>query len=240
MKITVVTTFAKDHIAVYGRRFIDTFQKHCAFDLKIFAEDFTQQDLNYPVLDYYKHIPEQIEFKQFILENIESSNTKSANRLRKALRWSYKSFVIWYALKNINSDYIVWMDADVETLRPVDETVISKIAKKKLIVANPELIKNDMHIESGFVIFNTKHSLISRVIEHYHQGYHDQQVLNLPKPWDGFWLAKLMKEDKEISNSSDLSKVPYRKIFTYFKHHVGKAKFRNTDLNKYLGRKHCI
>lgn len=236
MNVAFVTTFAKDHIPVYGKRFVSSFTKNCNQNLYIFAEDFAEEDIGHPVLNFYSCIPEQQKFKEKIILETQGLQTKPKNRLAKALRWSYKSYAIWYALSNIEADYIVWLDGDIETIAQISPTLITKNAKQNLIVAYPQLIDGEVHIESGLVIFNKQHPLINKVIDHYYQGYHNYQVLDLNKPWDGFWLAKIFN-DAEISNASDLSKDPYKKLFKHFKHHVGKDKFKNTELNKYLGRK---
>ena len=66
-------------------------------------------------------------------------------------------------------------------------------------------------------------------------GYYFKQVLDLPKPWDGFWLAH-MCEIKKIRKEAILSNAPFKSIKNSFVHHVGKDKFKDLDFDKYLGR----
>lgn len=237
MKVVFVTTFAKDHIELYGKTFLNSFKKNCDHSLVIFAEDFDQTNLETDsLIDFYSNIPEQLNFKNKINELIPHLLTKPQNRLKKALRWSYKSFVIWYALKNIDADYIVWIDADVETIDKVPSKLIKDLCKQKLIMCYPQRIDGELHIESGFIIFNKQHALIDQVIDHYEIGYHHQEVLDLNKPWDGFWLGKLIESDKDIGQVSELCMPPFRNINKYFCHNVGKDKFKDTGLNKFSGR----
>ena len=237
MKVVFVTTFAKDHIELYGKLFLNSFKKNCDYSLLIFAEDFDQTVLETDsLINFYSNIPEQLNFKNKVNELVPNLLAKPQNRLKKALRWSYKSFVIWYALKNIDADYIVWIDADVETIDKVPSKLIEDLCKRKLMMCYPQRIDGELHIESGFIIFNKQHALINNVIDHYYLGYHDQEVLNLNKPWDGFWLGKLIESDQDINRASELCSPPFRNINKYFRHNVGKDKFRDTGLNKFSGR----
>lgn len=232
--VVVITTFARDHIDLYGKRFVDTFKRYCRFPLYVFAEDFSSDEFfGHAVYDYYTHIPEQQKFKDNILKLFPTVSTKEQNRLRKALRWSYKGFVIWHALKNIDAKYIVWIDADVETLSSVPASLARSLCQDKLLMCYPQPLKGDLHVESGFVVFNKQHPEINSIIEHYQNGYVDQQVLKLSKPWDGFWLGKFVERSKECQ----LVRPAFRNIEPFFKHHVGKDKFQDTNLNKYSGRK---
>lgn len=238
-KVVVVTTFAKDHITLYGNSFIENFKRYCNYELELFAEDFTSDDLSTPinVKDFYTHIPEQKEFKEYIELQIPSLTKKPANRLSKALRWSYKSFVIWYALKNIDAKYIVWLDSDVECISPIPYNLIENINSDKLMTVYPQTIDGELHIESGMIIFNKQHKYINTVVEHYYAGYHKKQVLDIQKPWDGFWLGKLINDDIKIRKSSLLIRRPFINVKPYLYHNVGKDKFRDTGLNKFSGRK---
>ena len=230
----VVTTFAQDHISIYGKTFVESFERYCRFPLYIFAEDFSSDDFyGHTVYDYYKHIPEQLEFKNNILKLFPSLNAKEQNRLRKALRWSYKGFVIWHALQNIEAKYIIWIDADVETLSAVPSNLANTLCQDSLLMCYPQPLKGELHVESGFVIFNKQHPQIDLVTDHYKKGYLDQQVLNLSKPWDGFWLGKFIQS----SNNCRLQRPVFGNIRPFFTHHVGKDKFRDTGLNKFSGRK---
>lgn len=234
--VAVVTTFAKDHINVYGKRFVDSFKKNCNYPVYIYAEDFSSEEINHQVTDFYSNIPEHVKFKNSIEEQISNLNVKEQNRLRKALRWSYKSFVIIHALETIKSDYIVWIDADVETINTVPDDLIEKLCGKYLMMCYPQQLDDGVHIESGFIIFNKNHPEIQKVINHYRRGYYLEQVLTIKKPWDGYWLASLVIQNNTVKEKSNLIYTPFSNIRPYFKHHVGKHKFSITNLNKFSGR----
>ena len=232
--VAVVTTFAKDHINIYGKKFVESFKAYCNYPLYIYAEDFTENDIGHKVVDFYTAIPEHKEFKENIEQLKSNASTKESNRLRKALRWSYKSFSTIHALENIKTDYIVWIDADVRTLSTIPANLIEHICEKNLLMCYPQVLSEGIHIESGFVIFNKRHSNISQVIDHYKNGYYKNQILTIPKPWDGYWLSSLVYSN--LQSECKLVLTPFSNIRQYFKHDVGKNKFRATRLNKYSGR----
>lgn len=232
--VAVVTTFAKDHINVYGKRFVQSFKKYCNYPLYIYAEDFKSEDIDYEVVNFYDSIPQHKEFKKNIEQLKNTANPKESNRLRKALRWSYKSFSTIHALENIDADYIVWIDADVITLNTVPNDLVERICESHLIMCYPQSLSEGIHIESGFVVFNKRHSNISQVVEHYKNGYHKNQILTIQKPWDGYWLSELVHAN--LQSDCKLVTTPFSNIRQYFKHDVGKSKFRETGLNKYSGR----
>lgn len=237
--VVVITTFARDHIPLYGNNFIETFKRFCKYDLIVFAEDFTVDDLSNTVnvKDFYTHIPEQQEFKEHIQNISHGLRKKPLNRLAKALRWSYKSYAIWYALKNIETKYIVWLDGDVECKTSIPYNLIQEINQEKLMTVYPQMIDSELHIESGMLIFNRYHARINEVINHYYEGYHNKKVLNIQKPWDGFWLGRLLDTNKAVLKSTNKVRPPFGNVRGMLEHNVGKDKFRDTGLNKFSGRK---
>ena len=58
--VAVVTTFAKDHINLYGKKFVESFNVNCKYPLYIYAEDFTAEDF---VEDYYNYADGKLDFK---------------------------------------------------------------------------------------------------------------------------------------------------------------------------------
>lgn len=236
-EIVFITTFEKEHIELYGKRFINTFNKfNNHLQLYVYAENFQKNEVpgNYSLLDFKQTIPHHQSFTEHIKNKKTNLDLKSTNRLSKALRWSYKSFAIIHALENLKCRYLVWLDGDVETIGCLDLDAIGKINKEKLITVYPQIIKGDLHIESGLIIFNLKHQSIGKIIEHYKLGYYEREILNLNKPWDGFWLGRYCENN---TNEINYIKPPFGNMRGIFKHHVGKEKFRNTDLNKFSGRK---
>lgn len=236
MSVLYITSFANDHLDLYGNRFIESFNKFSNSPLIIYAEGFTNNN----TVDFEETIPEHKQFKNYILKTIDNlQEKKQISRLKKALRWSYKSYSIIHALENYDYQYIVWIDGDVETVNNVPVDLPNKLCKDKLLYGFKENLNvnntTQIHIESGFVIFNKNHQNINKVINGYKQGYYNRLVLNLSKPWDGFWLHKIIT-DNNLTKDCEINKSPFSTIHKYFHHHVGKQKFQNKSVDKHLGR----
>lgn len=240
--VTAITTFSDDHINLYGKRFVEEFVKNSEIPLVVYAENFTKKDLpnNYSLFEFTEVIPEHLEFRNHIYKlSTDLGNIKSIRRLAKALRWSYKSFTIIHALKNIEADYILWLDGDVVTKSTVTHEHIKNLCNNKLLMAYKETLYGQLHIESGLVIYNKKHKMSDKIIKCYEDGYLNKKILELKKPWDGFLLGSFV-ESKDIVNECILHNPPFKNVANLFYHDVGKNKFLTTDLNRYSGRKSLI
>lgn len=216
---------------IYGEKFFKGFEL-VSDPLYFYAENFHRTG----TFDFYETIPDHKEFYNYIkLEQSKITDKKQQRRLDKGLRWSYKSYVIIHALENIDTDYLIWIDGDVQVLKTPPEDLCQKLCGDNLMFGFEESIARMKHIESGFVIFNKNHPNIKYILDGYKEGYYDKKVLTLQKPWDSFWLAHLTNRPN-IKEHCKLVKGPFNCIKEWFYHDVGKSKFANTNVNKYLGR----
>ena len=129
---------------------------------------------------------------------------------------------------------MVWVDADVELFSSVPTDLARRLCQDDLVYCYTQKVKSMNHIESGFVIFNKQHHKIADIVDGYKDRYHNQTVLEMDKPWDGFVLAEMVHGS--LRPYSQISPTPFRDINFYMKHHVGKTKFHNQAVDKYLGR----
>lgn len=237
MSVLYISTFAQDHLKIYGNKFITAFHKNSKNPLTIYAEGFSIGNS----IDFEKNIPQHLEFKNHILSLIDKEkDNKKKSRLKKALRWSYKVYCIIHALETADADYVIWLDGDVQSINAIPQDLAEKLCKNNLLYAYKENLKVQdkiqTHIESGFIIFNKKHPSIKKIIDGYKQGYYQNKILDIPKPWDGFWLYKIIS-DYNLFSECKLIQPPFSTINTIFKHDVGKSKFENQSIDKHLGRK---
>lgn len=122
----------------------------------------------------------------------EIADTKSGFRY-DAIRFAHKIFAIREALDTTAAEFVIWIDADVSTTRPVTLDFLHTLCSKSQYlsflgrehIANPAL----RYPECGFMIFNTKHpdhnpfwELLRR---YYDEGnlfalreWHDSYVIN--------------------------------------------------------------
>ena len=122
MKYTVVTTFNAEGYKTYGRRMIETFLQTWPQDvlLKVYAEacQVSETAANLQVLDLEKVSPELLAFKNTWRDVPRANGDIGPKGLGKefkyqAVRFSHKVYAIFHAAKTAQTDWLIWMDADM-------------------------------------------------------------------------------------------------------------------------------
>ena len=69
------------------------------------------------------------------------------------------------ALSLTSSDFLIWLDADIKTVKPISEKFLLQLTDKQKYMSylgrSHVKKENVRYSENGFTIFNTKHSLHS-------------------------------------------------------------------------------
>jgi hypothetical protein len=240
MKTTkVVTTLHTDGYNLYGKRFIETWEKHFPTDWSIdyYSENHVPKFSDrICVLDFNSMCPEWTEFYDHV-KAIGATDRKEINRLKKALRWSFKMFTLAHAIKHATTDYVIWMDSDVYAKCPPSKNWIQGVLGTSCVAGQVESVKHATHIETGILIVNVKHPDTSTLVNWIEQGYHYKKILDEPKPWDGFWIGKLydsktidfktiqMVIREQTSAKSDLAVAFSDHQLSWLAHRVGDRKF---------------
>lgn len=129
MSYTVVSTFHRQGYNQYGSRMIDTFLQNWPkeIELWVYAENcqVAQQAPNLKVFDLNQASPELCEFKR-TWQNVPKATGWCADSTQKhndktqkvgfkwdAVRFSHKVYSIFAAARNCNTDWLLWMDADM-------------------------------------------------------------------------------------------------------------------------------
>jgi hypothetical protein len=128
-EITVVTTFHKEGLDLYGQRFLYSFAKNVDQRIKIlvYAEDcnpINPNPMQITILDAKQTISKLNEFKErwkndsrangVPPDNIKAKRPKDWHKKFKwdAIRFANKTYAVFDAAQRCNSDWLVWMDAD--------------------------------------------------------------------------------------------------------------------------------
>lgn len=235
--VKVVTTLHEDGYNLYGKTFIPTWIKyfHTHWDIFYYAENHTPHFNNLVhLLDFHTVCPQWQKFYNHVKKLKEDTkNKKEINRLRKALRWSFKMFTLLHALENTKHDYLIWMDSDVYASNSPNEKWIQQVIGSSCFAGQRETVKGFTHIETGIIVINMKHKDIPKLINWIKQGYIEYKILNENKPWDGAWIGKLADSgDVDFKNISMVTTEKHAKAFSgkslkWLHHRVGDAKFPN-------------
>lgn len=251
MKTKVVTTFGSTGLELYGHNFISSFIDHWPSEiaLTVYKEDWNET-VTHPRIEYLdidQHIPQVNDFRDHCMTSIaeiekKDRNSKRINWYNKAIRWSFKSLVIYNELKRKDCDYLIWLDGDVTTLKPPGPNLASSLLKGQAFASQMEKVKGMPHCETGIAVFDLTHADRQRMIEHLEQGYIKHQVLTLEKPWDGFWFAEMVKRgisfaDMNRDRAGSGKTFTNRYIFRVLDHNVGNKKLKSNGLHAITGRK---
>lgn len=165
MKIAVATTFPNSHFAVCAAEMIDTFCKFWPKEIKLYIQLDEQKE------ETFKEINNAIiqiagEDRVFIASLWDEEQKKFIERwkghkptsyLDDVVKFSHKVFALEKCADAVKDsvDYLIWLDADVITKKPVDEEWL-----KKILPVNGEVVsylgRDEIHSECGFVAYNMR------------------------------------------------------------------------------------
>lgn len=209
MSITVVTTLHQDGYNLYGKDFI------CSWT-KLFPEEWNivyyteKHEPEFPervkILDFDKTCPDWINFYnhvKLLAEELDpKKDKKTINRLKKALRWSFKMFTLKHALETSDTRYVLWLDSDVRAVKSPPKNWIETVLNNHAIAGQLEHVKGFPHVETGLLLIDCEHNDKEKIIDWIDQGYNKKEILSEPKPWDGAWIGKLFE-----SNTVECKKI---------------------------------
>ena len=140
MKYTVITTFNADGYAKYGRRMIQTFLQNWPVNLVVYAEecDVNETAANLEVRDI-SVVDELAAFKQQWLGVPQANGDVSADPVRSqrkdagkgfkwdAVRFAHKVYSIFHCANHIDTDWLIWMDADTVCHSPISVDDLNRL-----------------------------------------------------------------------------------------------------------------
>lgn len=247
--ITVVTTFHKEGMDLYGQRFIASFAEHVDKRIKlvVYAEDCYPSNPDpdqITILDQKEVLPKLVDFKTR-WKGVPKANgipPEEIKRRRKdwnkefkwhAVRFSNKVYAVFDACAKRMSTWVVWMDADsyihsdwsydnFKRLLP-DNTYITYVGRGKGSQTWPEC---------GFYGINLNHPVAHSFVEDFEKMYEDADngIFTLEEWHDSYVFGELLKKYKDFP-SHDYSAEMYLKEA---KSGGGGHPLINTELGKYM------
>jgi hypothetical protein len=237
MKIEIITSFNERYYNGIGKECVETWLKYWPTNLKLtcYVEEF--------------QLPEQDRIKQISFtelgadyENFQN-DPKYKNRVKI---FSKKAYSIIHAFKNSTADRIIWIDADVLTLKDVPIEIIKNLCPNDTLLTYMRvwhhLDKANLQsslvpsAESGVFAVNTEHQSFHQFADRYAEYYNKRLDKNIRRFYDGEVLGAVAKEFETSNKIIDLCqdfKKPYRTpightILAPYLHHY-KAKAAKSD-----------
>jgi len=185
-------------------------------------------DGNPPELDFI----EFIDYWSVIDKNNEWFSKKQS---KKIVRLSYKAWVIHWAIKNLDYDRIIWIDADITVNKKVPESLLDNEDNLwSTLIFNhsevPEWTEYKKQVETGLQIFNLKHPNIQNYIDEYIDYYRTGKIYDLYRHYDN-WVSRAMLDyysvdnlvlDPDVIRSVGEDTLKNTRFAGYMTHYLGK------------------
>lgn len=158
-RVTVTTSMHQAGYEEYGRRFIETFES-CWPDnhrLRIYAEGFALQpsSARATVLDLLQAVPEVAEFRGKFAARPQAQGKMpdgGYNYRLDAVKFANKVFATGHAARGCGTRFLVWLDADSVTLKPVPRHLVASLIGEETFVAY--FGREFTQSETGFLVFD--------------------------------------------------------------------------------------
>jgi hypothetical protein len=202
MKISVVTTFHEAGLKEYGQRMIDSFCENWPeqVTLHIYPESCNPaiSNHNHVTLKRLEELPDLMAFKNRWRDVPKANGDVSADPVRSrrkdsskgfkwhAIRFAHKVYAIFHCAKEIDADFLVWMDADTICHSPVTMQDLYR-----MIPADSELCylgRKGKYSECGLYAMNLRSPNIQNFLKEFQRVYDDAEngIFQLDEWHDSF------------------------------------------------------
>jgi hypothetical protein len=215
-KFSVVTTFNKTAYDLYAKKMVSSFDEF--WDSNIFLNIYLE-DLETPKNDFSKRInffsfnnevDGWYKFReQFFFKELNKPD-KGPNSFYKysAIKFAHKVYAIKKQLEKNSSDYLIWLDSDVVTIKNIEINFLNSLINDQNYLSYLGREHINFHSECGFLIFNTKHNFHNQFWINMSQMY-EQGLLFNEKEWHDsyiFDVVRLRMETEGLKNFN-ISKI---------------------------------
>lgn len=186
---TVITTLPINRWAEFGEKLIPTFDKYWPenIKMKVYVEGGTELPVptsnRIEVLSMEEELPEVAAFeKRNSNRDPRVLNLEIGGPFRmQAAKFSRKAYTILKNLENPDSRYIIYMDADIETLKKVPLRLLDTITNNgTYLSALPrQSVDGIRHTEVGFVVWDTENVYNDEWCSHYRFCWDEDHIFNL-------------------------------------------------------------
>jgi hypothetical protein len=199
MKYTVITTFHQAGMELYGQKMIDTFERYWpdSVDLVVYAEN-CQPRVTKPNVRVIDLLPESKSCRRFVKRhrnNPEAHGGQGPHNVgewseKKSFKWQavrfcYKVFSVQHAAENINTDWLIWLDADSQTHSTVPVKFLDRVCPTDALASY--LGRTDRyHSECGWVAYNMRHPQGRDFVKYFANMYETDEIFNYPEWHDSF------------------------------------------------------
>jgi len=240
MNVKIISTFSDLNFYEYAKYFVESCTKYIKdIQVVIYKDNVHLTDIdNISFLNLELSCPNLVDFKK------RNSSRTYKNFRFDSVRFAHKVYATIHASKEKNLDYLIWLDADTEIYDYITPKYVTSFLPKGKFVG---YIGRDTASETGFLIFDMKHSEAKSFFERYEWYYNTDAIFNQQEFHDGFIFDIVRKEFEEnkkfvfhnISPKS-ITKNHFNAVFEgYMLHYKGERKQkREEQIAQAIRRKH--
>lgn len=218
MTYTVITTFNHAGMVQYGQTMIDTFDLYwpASIPLIVYAEHCQPRITGdrVRVLDLMESNTDLARFKTKHA-NDPVANGQIAKDTRvpfkdnqfkwDAVRFSHKVFAVIHACTNLESDWIIWLDADTKTFAPVPDDFLTSICDPGAMACYLGR-QEKYHSECGWVAYNRRHPDLRPFMDHWRDLYMTGDLFNLREYHDSF-VFDILRKDFQVMRGTRFANI---------------------------------
>lgn len=178
MKITIVSTFGPAQYKLYGVNFVSSLQRY--LDNRVDVVLYTDTPLTLSRNTFSNRIlndccPNLVEFKKRNGHREVPTGTKGW--IKDAVRFSHKSYCIIHASRTIDTDLLIWLDADTEIISPITHQYLREKLSDDSFVSY--LGRNGRYSETGWLCFDLRNKHSKKFFDKWEWYYNTDEIYNL-------------------------------------------------------------
>ena len=204
MKYTVITSFHEEGLKQYGQRMVSSFERHwpAEVDLVVCAEN-CRPEIARPNTQIYDLLDVSANCRAFVerhrnnpLAHGQAGSPEVFNP-RKAFRWNavrfaYKVFSVALCANNINSGWMIWIDADTHTHSPVPLSWLQQVCPNTNMISY--LGRGEKyHSECGWVAYNLDHPETRNFIADFVSMYNTDKIFE-EREWHDSYIWDVIRK----------------------------------------------
>tara|TARA_B100001057_G_scaffold187892_1_gene188691 strand:+ start:1476 stop:2393 length:918 start_codon:yes stop_codon:yes gene_type:complete len=211
--LAVVTTFPPNRWTAYAKRMIESHVQYWPDDVVLHAYyEGNKPDFNHAKVKFInieEANPELVKFKQRHksdpvangetqeipggVRRVAGAGDKDRNKgsfLWDAVRFSHKTFAVDHAVKTIDADYVLWLDADTYTFRHITKQfVVDLLPGDKLV----NYLGRVTYPECGWVCYNKRHPKIQQFMKYWTDLYINDTIFKELEWHDSYLFWQCVK-----------------------------------------------
>lgn len=184
MNIEVITSFNQKYYDIIGRESVDSWLKYWPEDMSLTCY---VEEMSLPEQDRVR----QINFDQLPKEYFEFQTAEGIKPRVKT--FSKKAWSVIHAMFNSTADWIVWVDSDVLTVKPVTDNVLRDVLPNNALSMYMGVVYTEtkdgrpgnwLVPETGIFAVNTRHPKFDQFRNEYRRHYVERDSKGLRRFYD--------------------------------------------------------